>query len=73
MKLIILSKFKINSLEISDSCIRDAELVFDELIDLLRDGNTFIVKNEEQAKYILTKNSLLKYIYNLNIEKGELK
>lgn len=73
MKLIILSKFKINSLEISDSCIRDAELVFDELIDLLRDGNTFIVKNEEQAEYILTKNSLLKYVYNLNIEKGELK
>lgn len=73
MKIIILSKFKINSLEINESCIRDAELVFDELIDLLRDGNTFIVKNEEQAEYILTKNSLLKYVYNLNIEKGELK
>lgn len=69
MQLIILSKYKILSLEIDEYCIRDAELIFDELIELARDRNIFIVKDDEQAKYILTKNNLLRYKYRLNIEK----
>lgn len=69
MQIIILSKYKISSLEIDESCVYYPELIFDDILDLMRDKNVMIIKDDERASSFIKENLHLKYKYKLNIEK----
>ena len=67
MKLILLSRYRIESLE--TKCLRDVELIFDDLIQLVHDGNTICVNSEDKADLIIRQNPLLHYRYKITLER----